>query len=252
MRAGRSFWRNRLQSYPHQRRRGLSAAALRVATLLRTPLYANALYLWAGAGLAAAAGLAFWALVARLYGADEVGLGSAALSGLTLLAMFSHLGLGLGLVRFLPESGTHGPRLANAVFTASAAAAVVLAAVFLLGLPLWASSLGFLREPLYSVAFVAFVVAATSIAVTDIRLCGDTKGEVHFRPGRVGPNRTSCPAGVHGGVLRRVRHSRVGWHSGSIGGGGWLCPTREGAARLSASGDNRPSRRAQTSAVFHS
>jgi len=158
----------------------LAAAALRVATLLRTPLYANTLYLWAGAGLAAATGLAFWALVARLYSADDVGLGSAALSALTLLAMFSHLGLGLGLVRFLPESGTHGPRLANAVFTASAAAAVVLAAVFLLGLPLWASSLGFLREPLYSVAFVAFVVAATLTAVQTYAFVATRKAKYIF------------------------------------------------------------------------
>jgi len=132
-----------------------------MVTFLRTPLYANALYLWASAGLTAVSGFAFWALVARLYSAHDVGLGSAALSALSLLAMFSHLGLGLGLIRFLPESGARGARLANAVFTTSAAAAVVLATVFLLGLPLWASSLDFLREqPLYAAAFVSFVVFA--------------------------------------------------------------------------------------------
>ena len=144
----------------------LLGGVLRIATLLRTPLYANALYLWASAGLTAVSGFAFWALVARLYSADDVGLGSAALSALSLLAMFSHLGLGLGLIRFLPQSGTGAPRLANAVFTTSAAVALVLAAVFLLGLPLWASSLDFLREqPLYAAAFVSFVVVATLSAV---------------------------------------------------------------------------------------
>lgn len=130
--------------------------------LLRAPLYTNALYLWASVAASALAGLAFWALVARLYGADDVGLGSAAISILTLLAMLSHLGLGLGLIRFLPEPGAQGPRLANAVFTTSAAAAVVASVVFLIGLPLWAPSLDFLREqPLYSVAFVSFVVFST-------------------------------------------------------------------------------------------
>jgi O-antigen/teichoic acid export membrane protein len=122
--------------------------------------------LWASAGLTAVSGLAFWGLVARLYSADDVGRGSAALSALSLLALFSHLGLGLGLIRFLPEAGPHGPRLANAVFTTSALAAVSLAAVFLLGLPLWASSLDFLLEqPLYPAAFIAFVVAATLTTV---------------------------------------------------------------------------------------
>ena len=145
---------------------GFAAIPSRLLALLRTPLYANAFYLWGTAAGAAVAGFAFWALVARLYDADEVGLGSAALSTLTLLAMFSHLGLGLGLIRFLPESGTRGPRLVNAVFTTSAAAAVVLSTVFLAGVPLWTPRLDFLREqPLYSLAFVSFVVVGTLSAV---------------------------------------------------------------------------------------
>ena len=141
---------------------GVAGSFSRLVALLRTPLYAGAFYLWVNSVGAAIAGFAFWALVARLYDADDVGLGSAALSIFMLLAIFAHLGLGLGLIRFLPESGASGPRLANAVFTASAAAAVILSAVFLVGMPLWAPSLDFLREqPLYMVAFILFVVAAT-------------------------------------------------------------------------------------------
>jgi len=142
------------------------AQGRRAIHLLRTPLFTNAFYLWGTAAGAAVAGFAFWALVARLYDADEVGLGTAALSIVTLLAMFSHLGLGTGLIRFLPESGEGGPRLANAVFTTSVVGAVVSSAVFLVGVSLWAPSLGFLREqPLYSLAFVSFVVVGTLSAV---------------------------------------------------------------------------------------
>jgi O-antigen/teichoic acid export membrane protein len=134
----------------------------RAVHLLRTPLYANAFYLWVNAAGAAVAGFAFWALVARLYHADDVGLGAAALSTLTLLAMFSHLGLGLGLIRFLPESGARGPRLMNTVLTGSTAGALISSAVFLIGIPLWAPRLDFLREqPLFSVTFISFTVAAT-------------------------------------------------------------------------------------------
>jgi len=151
--------------------RSISPAAVltqgrRAIYLLRTPLFTNAFYLWANAAGAAVAGFTFWALVARLYDADEVGLGSAALSIVTLLAMFSHLGLGMGLIRFLPESGAGGPRLANAVFTTSAVGAVVLSTVFLVGVPLWAPSLDFLREqPLYTLAFICFVIASTLYVV---------------------------------------------------------------------------------------
>ena len=108
------------------------------------------------------AGFVFWTMVTRFYGTDDVGLGSAAFSSLTLLAMLSHLGLGLGLVRFLPDSGKEGPHLANAVFTSSALVAAGLSIAFLVGLPLWAPRLDFLREqPLYAIAFIAFVVATT-------------------------------------------------------------------------------------------
>ncbi len=101
-------------------------------------------------------------MATRFYGADDVGLGAAAFSAFTLLAMFSHLGLGLGLVRFLPDSGKEGPHLANAVFTSTALVAAGFSIAFLVGLPLWAPRLDFLREqPLYAMAFVAFVVAAT-------------------------------------------------------------------------------------------
>jgi O-antigen/teichoic acid export membrane protein len=147
--------------------RGISLADVirhgrRASRLLWTPLFANAFYLWANAAAAVVAGFVFWALVAHLYDTDEVGLASAALSIVVLLATFSHLGLGMGLIRFLPESGKGGPRLANAVFTTSAIGAVVSSAVFLVGVPLWAPSLTFLREqPLYAVAFTSFVVAAT-------------------------------------------------------------------------------------------
>jgi len=145
---------------------GVLTEGRRTVHLLRTPLFTNALYLWVNAAGAAVAGFAFWALVARLCDTDEVGLGSAALSILTLLAMVSHLGLGMGLIRFLPGSGAGGPRLANAVFTTSAIAALVSSVVFLVGVPLWARSLDFLREqPLYSAAFISFVIASTLYAV---------------------------------------------------------------------------------------
>jgi len=140
---------------------GVAGRPSRLSVVLGAPLYTGAFYLWANAAATAAAGFVSWALVARLYDASDVGLGSAAVSALALLATFSHLGLGMGLIRFLPESGTRGPHLANAVFTASAAAAVVLSALFLVGVPLWAPRLDFLREqPLYAVAFISLVVAA--------------------------------------------------------------------------------------------
>ncbi|MFQ5471711.1 MAG: lipopolysaccharide biosynthesis protein, partial [Dehalococcoidia bacterium] len=138
----------------------------RLLTLLREPLYTSALYLWISAASVGLGGLAYWSLTARLYEPDDVGRASAALSVLIFVGMFSHLGLGLGLIRFLPESPDEGPRLVNVVFTASAAFAMVASAVFLVGLPWWAPSLGFLREnPLHTIAIVLFAFSAVLITV---------------------------------------------------------------------------------------
>ncbi len=126
-------------------------------------LYSTAFILWLGAAAPALAGLLFWALVARLYPAKDVGLAAAALSAASLLATFSHLGLGSGLIRFLPEMPpAAAPRLTNAVLTTAAVCAVATTAAFLLGIPWWTPSLAFLRQHLlYALAFVAFVALAT-------------------------------------------------------------------------------------------
>ncbi|MGH8245627.1 MAG: hypothetical protein ACREUU_04265, partial [Gammaproteobacteria bacterium] len=126
---------------------------------LKTRLYISAFYLWLNGAIAAVGGLVFWAVAARLYSAHDVGLGSAAFSALVLLATFSHFGLGLGLIRFLPEYGSGASRLANAAFTTTAAAAAVLAIAFLVGAWLWLPDVDFLLSKAgYFAAFILFTV----------------------------------------------------------------------------------------------
>jgi len=130
--------------------------------LLGTRLYANAFYLWANAVVTSASGLIFWVVVARLYDAEDVGLAAAAVSALMLLGVVSNLGLGLGLIRFLPEAGDRAGSLLNGSFTLGAFAATAIATIFLLGLPLWSPSLAFLREqPLQFVLYALFAIFVT-------------------------------------------------------------------------------------------
>src|SRR3989304_6461456 len=120
-----------------------ASPALRVSSRL----YSNALYLWGNAVVTAVAGLGFWALVAGLRNSEEVGLGAAAASAMMLLIMLSNLGLGSGLIRFVPEAGAKASLLMNAAFSLGVLVAAAAAALFLLGLPLWAPALRFLRDP---------------------------------------------------------------------------------------------------------
>ena len=123
-------------------------------------LYRNAVYLAVGTVVTNIAGFVFWAIAARFYPTEAVGLGSAAISALGLLAIFSELGLGIGLVRFLPGAGKDGNDMINSCFTLSGLASVAAALIFLVGLRFWSPALLVVRQqPIFFAAFVIFTLA---------------------------------------------------------------------------------------------
>lgn len=135
----------------------LTPASLRARFLSPTALHANANALIVGTAVTSVAGLAFWALATRWLPAEAVGLGTALVSAVTLLANFATLGLRNGLVRFLPSAGASTGRLIVGSQLACVLAAVAFSGVFLVGQPWWAAQLGFLRAD--GVAIGAFVGA---------------------------------------------------------------------------------------------
>lgn len=144
-------------------------------------LYTNAMFLWGNTVMTAVAGLGFWALVAGLRDSEDVGLGAAAISAMMLLVMLSHLGLGSGLIRFLPGAGRQASQMMNAAFSLGAIVAGLSSALFLLGLPLWAPRLQFLREdPILVLSFVLFTVASTVFWIQDQALVALRRGGYLF------------------------------------------------------------------------
>jgi O-antigen/teichoic acid export membrane protein len=132
-----------------------------LSRILRQPLFANAGYLWGVTLIGALTGFFFWGLAARFYAPEEVGIASAVISAVALLAGIAGLGVGTGLVRFLPAA-THPLRLLNTALTFTALVAFLVAAVYLAGLGLWSPSLALLRGSALAVAgFLTFVVAQT-------------------------------------------------------------------------------------------
>ena len=118
---------------PKRPRHGPVAGAL---ALLGQPLFANAGYLTGVSLVGALAGFLFWSLAARLYRPQEVGVASAVISAAALLAVVASLGVGMGLIRFLPEA-RRPRRLLNSAFTLNTLVALLVAGVYLAGLPLW-------------------------------------------------------------------------------------------------------------------
>jgi O-antigen/teichoic acid export membrane protein len=128
---------------------------------LRMPLYTNAYYLIANMAASSVFGFVFWVIAARLYEPAEVGLASAAITAITLLASLSSLGLGIGLIRFLPDSNNK-VKMINSSFTLSGLVALFVALAFLVSLPLWSPALLSIRQhPLFLSSFVLFTVVMT-------------------------------------------------------------------------------------------
>lgn len=127
----------------------------------------NASYLTGGGAITSIFGFIFWLLAARLYSTAEVGLSSALIAAFMLLAGFSNLGLGYGLIRFLPANSADRPPLINSCFTVGSLISLIAAIVFLLGLPLWSPALLFVREsPFLIGSFILFTLATTLTLLT--------------------------------------------------------------------------------------
>lgn len=136
-------------------------------------LHTNANALIASTVATSAAGLVFWALAARWLPADAVGIGTALVSALTLLANLATLGLRNGVVRFLPSAGASTRRLIAGCYLACGSAAVLLSVVFLIGQPFWAGHLGFLRDNALTVCvFTASTVVWVLFVLQDDVLVG--------------------------------------------------------------------------------
>lgn len=131
------------------------------------PLHRNAYALVASGGLTSVLGLAFWALAARRYSAHDLGLQSAAISAMLLLAGVAQLGLIPVLMRFLPVAGQRARSLVVRSYSCSTFIALVAAAVFILGTPLWSPPLTFLRSS--GAWWAAFVLATAATSISSLQ-----------------------------------------------------------------------------------
>jgi O-antigen/teichoic acid export membrane protein len=133
-------------------------------------LYRNAVYLMLNNVVVQATGFFFWMAAARLYSTEAVGLTSAAITAMSLLATLSTLGMDYALIRFLPGAGDKTRDMINTCLTICGAASIALALIFIAGLSIWSPALDPIRHhPLFFSVFV-ISVAATSLNVFTQRI----------------------------------------------------------------------------------
>jgi len=111
-------------------------------------------------------GFVFWYIMAKYFSSADVGIGSALNSASGLIASFAGLGLGIGLVRFVPEIKRDAVRLINSAFTLAGAASIAGALIYLAGLKYWAPALSFLHTNYWLSGY--FVLFTISIALSSL------------------------------------------------------------------------------------
>ncbi len=121
----------------------------RLINYIRDPLRKNSLFLISTNIILSVFGFFFWIVVARFYPASDVGLATAIISSISLLAAISGLGFNVGLIRFLPDE-VNKPGMINSCFTIVGLFSFILTLCFVGGLNIWLPALHFLQQDMIS------------------------------------------------------------------------------------------------------
>ncbi|MGH3305458.1 MAG: hypothetical protein ACRDOK_28105, partial [Streptosporangiaceae bacterium] len=134
----------------------------------REPLSRTGHLLIANSMLNAATGVAYWLLAARLNPPSVVGVNSAAISAMMLLAGLAQLNLTSTILRFAPTAGAAARPLISGAFLVGTALSGLAALCFVLGLRVWEPQLsGLLGSSLRGAVFVLATMAWSAFVIQD-------------------------------------------------------------------------------------
>jgi O-antigen/teichoic acid export membrane protein len=134
---------------------------------LRTPLYRNGYALMFSTGITSVLGFLYWAVAARTYQTDDVGLNSMAISILIFLSGVAQINLQEAMIRFIPRAGKRTLRLAVYAYGIVAVISILVGVVFCLGIPIWAPALSFLVNSPTAILWFAFALVLWGIFVLE-------------------------------------------------------------------------------------
>jgi O-antigen/teichoic acid export membrane protein len=135
-------------------------------------MYRTGYYLILGTGVSGVLGVAFWAVAARSYSADVVGVSAAAVSAIALVSGVCSLGLSAVLFRYLPVAGPHTRPLIVRSYVLTILLSLLVGGGVALSSDLWSPSLGFLNEGLWPLGFALSTAAMTTFTLQDSALTG--------------------------------------------------------------------------------
>ena len=125
-------------------------------------LYRNSFYLMLSMFVMSLFGFMFWMINARLFTTEQVGLATTIISSASLITSIAGLGLGAGLIRYLPSSERKNQKI-NTCFTLIALFTIVVSVIFLLVIDFTSPKLHFIKENmLLAFIFIIFMIFASS------------------------------------------------------------------------------------------
>jgi O-antigen/teichoic acid export membrane protein len=160
-------------------RAGEQARAGRVRLKSDHLLY-NSFYLALTTSTMGVLGFLFWLLNARLFNASQIGEATLLISATSLISYLSLLGFNNTLIRFLPTAEDPVAQI-NTGLLLCFGASMVLGSLYVLGLPIFAPSLTFIRDsPWYAIGFVFLTACSAVNLLTDSVFIAYRKAQYNF------------------------------------------------------------------------
>lgn len=132
---------------------------------LSSALFRNAYYLMGSQVATSALGFVFWLAAARFYSTEIIGLAGAILTMVSFIAGLADLGLGYGIIRFLPNAGDRANRMMNTGFSIQLLASLVMGIVFLVGIAFWSPAMLVIQSSfIYLIGFILLVLMNTAMS----------------------------------------------------------------------------------------
>ncbi|MDE1924557.1 MAG: lipopolysaccharide biosynthesis protein [Patescibacteria group bacterium] len=137
-----------------------------IAYFRKDSLLRNSVYLMLATGVLAGFGFFFWLIVAKTFSTADIGVATALVSAMNLIAYLSLMGFNVAFVRFTPSAQDKNGNLNTGLLVATAAA-IVFSIAFILIAPHISMHLSLIGYPLFAAGFVLFCIATTLNLLTD-------------------------------------------------------------------------------------
>jgi O-antigen/teichoic acid export membrane protein len=142
---------------------------------LEDSLFKNSSLLVLNKFLMVSSGFIFWAIAARLYPIEHVGIAVGLFSSASLIVSLSMFGFDISLLRFLPVYNKK--KVLGTCILIISAASVIMAVIYILGLGIFSPKLSFLQSPLYGLIFILLTLLLATSTISSNAFAALRKAE---------------------------------------------------------------------------